>query len=202
MPEMDGVEATRVLRERDDWAAHVPVLALTANASRDDRRRCIEAGMNAFLTKPIERAKLLAGVEELLKTDLLEPHADIACGAPSQAVGPLFDYQAIERNFGDLPDLFIGVIEQFETELFERLHKAETALEDGEIKMAGKEGHAIKGAASNVECRILSIAAKELEDAGLAGDFEEAHRALACLKQVASQAASEIRNLPLVRQAS
>ena len=66
MPVMDGYEAARIIRGREDSAARTPVIALTANALAQDRRRCIEAGMDDYLTKPIHRADVAEALERWL----------------------------------------------------------------------------------------------------------------------------------------
>lgn len=66
MPEMDGITATRIIR--DEMRIDLPIVALTANALREDKEKCIDAGMNNFLTKPFEREALLAVISNLLKT--------------------------------------------------------------------------------------------------------------------------------------
>ncbi|CAK9039460.1 Regulatory protein LuxO [Durusdinium trenchii] len=71
MPEMDGIEASEILRARNGWTRDVPIIALTANASREDKDRCIDAGMNVFLTKPIERTTLVHAVCDLLKNRVI-----------------------------------------------------------------------------------------------------------------------------------
>ena len=62
MPEMDGLEATRRIREIDGWARIVPIVAMTANALKGDREKCIQAGMNDYLSKPIDRVELFAKI--------------------------------------------------------------------------------------------------------------------------------------------
>ena len=63
MPEMDGIAATRAIRAMPAPVGTVPIIALTAYASREDLKGCLDAGMNDFLTKPLERAKLVAALD-------------------------------------------------------------------------------------------------------------------------------------------
>lgn len=67
MPEMDGLEATKKWRQHEGSTLHIPIIALTANASQDDQRACFKAGMDAFLTKPVDKQKLYASLAELIK---------------------------------------------------------------------------------------------------------------------------------------
>ena len=73
MPEMDGLEATRKIRELEGEKALVPIVAVTANATSADRNRCIEAGMNDYLSKPLNRNELM---EKLVQWLPIEGHAD------------------------------------------------------------------------------------------------------------------------------
>ncbi len=68
MPEMDGFEATRRLRSAGGRAAEVPIIAMTANAFEDDRKACLAAGMNDFLSKPVRQSELAAKLEGLLQS--------------------------------------------------------------------------------------------------------------------------------------
>ena len=73
MPEMDGIEATRAIRNLPNRrGAHVPIIAVTASAMKEDREACISAGMDGFITKPISPADLLAVVARV--TDSMRPH--------------------------------------------------------------------------------------------------------------------------------
>jgi two-component system, sensor histidine kinase and response regulator len=67
MPEMDGFEATRAIREREGASAHIPIVALTANATSEDRDQCLAAGMDAYLSKPIRREQLRAVLDRHLR---------------------------------------------------------------------------------------------------------------------------------------
>ncbi len=73
MPEMDGLEATRAIRQREmvDCGRRMPVVALTARAMREDVRACREAGMDGFVSKPVDRDQLVAAMEEAMSAVLI-----------------------------------------------------------------------------------------------------------------------------------
>jgi CheY-like chemotaxis protein len=64
MPEMDGLEATRLIRKMDDQVASVPIIALTADAMKEDRARCLDAGMDDYISKPFRVEDLNAVLEK------------------------------------------------------------------------------------------------------------------------------------------
>jgi two-component system, sensor histidine kinase and response regulator len=67
MPEMDGFEATAAIRQKEKFSGrHIPIIAMTANALKGDQERCLEAGMDAYIAKPIRTKELFAAIEALL----------------------------------------------------------------------------------------------------------------------------------------
>ncbi|OTW29774.1 hypothetical protein BA746_21350 [Vibrio parahaemolyticus] len=66
MPVMDGFVATEQIRDMNEWGAHVPIIALTANVVKEDQQRCFEAGMNEFVAKPVTKARLQQIFEQYL----------------------------------------------------------------------------------------------------------------------------------------
>ncbi len=66
MPNMDGYQATRLIRDRDQQGQHIPIIALTANATEDDRRRCLESGMDDIVTKPFHKSDLVQCLKQWL----------------------------------------------------------------------------------------------------------------------------------------
>lgn len=202
MPEMDGVEASEVLRSQHGWTRTVPIIALTANASHQDKERCLNAGMNGFLTKPIERAKLVSAVHDMLEQRNGEAVADDPQPAPVKMQGPVFDEDAIRANYHDVQDLFGLVVDAFRQELCDRIENAETAFRESNLDTLARTGHALKGAAANVCAYPISETGKDLEIMANAGDMEAARDALDALKQLARIADSEIPRLPFVKEAS
>jgi signal transduction histidine kinase/DNA-binding response OmpR family regulator len=85
MPELDGLEATRRIRELGGAPSRVPIIALTANATQDDRRQCIEAGMNDFMAKPIDANDLIQKIALHAKVKLIEGEAARASAAEHEA---------------------------------------------------------------------------------------------------------------------
>jgi CheY-like chemotaxis protein len=67
MPEMDGHEATTAIRARElNTGAHIPIIAMTAHALASDKERCLSAGMDAYIAKPLKRADLLQAIDDVL----------------------------------------------------------------------------------------------------------------------------------------
>jgi CheY-like chemotaxis protein len=76
MPEMDGFEATAIIREKERASGqHIPIIALTANAMKGDSERCLNAGMDAYLSKPIRAQELIQAVESFQKVETAQPQA-------------------------------------------------------------------------------------------------------------------------------
>ena len=70
MPQLDGFEATKLIREREKHTGkHIPIIALTARAMQDDRKKCLDAGMDGYVSKPIDRKKLVEEIEQFTKKE-------------------------------------------------------------------------------------------------------------------------------------
>jgi DNA-binding response OmpR family regulator len=85
MPEMDGLEATRRIRQLGALGRAVPIIAMTANAMQEDRRRCLEAGMNDFVAKPIDSSELLRKIAAHCRAEIDEAAMRAATEPPAPA---------------------------------------------------------------------------------------------------------------------
>jgi len=89
MPEMDGYDATALIRAREGERRRTPIIALTANDSDDDRQRCVDVGMDGFVAKPLRPAELFAAIEQVLTSAAARPApAGRATPTPRAASAP------------------------------------------------------------------------------------------------------------------
>ena len=173
MPEMDGLEATRAIRSRKTGVLNprIPIIAMTAHALKGDRERCLEAGMDDYISKPIVPQAFTETLEKWLDRAQKRPSADLAPGGKTEpsASPPIFDRQAlIARLMGD-EDFARTIIAVFLEDVPKRILALRGHLDRGDAGSAGFQAHAIKGAAANVGGMALSAVASEMEEAGKAG---------------------------------
>jgi CheY-like chemotaxis protein len=181
MPEMDGFEATGAIRRGEkEKAGHIPIVAMTAHAMKGDRERCLEAGMDDYLSKPIQPKEFIEVIERQLKGALAETEM-----APSeQAEEPeVFDRKILlERLDGD-EEIFKEIIETFLEDAPNQIEKLKKALQEADANRVERQAHLLKGAALNIGGNGLQAAARELEVAGNKGDLTKAQSLVATLDQ-------------------
>ncbi|MCF6355731.1 MAG: response regulator [Candidatus Polarisedimenticolaceae bacterium] len=196
MPVMDGLEATRRIRDvRSPVKDHaIPVIAMTANAMRGDRERCIKAGMDDYIAKPVDPARLRRVLEQWLPDRCFRiAESDGAGGTPSLAES-IFDYTAMsERVMGDKA-LIRAVAEAFLKELPLQIEQLKAALQADDTAQMAALAHKIRGAALNVGGMVLSSSAHAIEQAGRREEPEMLCQALLELEQHAAQLVAAIED--------
>jgi len=161
MPEMDGLTATRQIRALGGALARLPILGMTAHAMPGDEKTCRDAGMDHYLTKPIDRVAFLKAVG-----DLLARAPAVPAPAAGPAAAPMIDLDQVEEIWGELDHgSYREVVGVFLGELEQRLGDLRAAAAEGDRRAIGRHAHALKGAAANVGGRPLSAAAAALEAA-------------------------------------
>jgi signal transduction histidine kinase/CheY-like chemotaxis protein/HPt (histidine-containing phosphotransfer) domain-containing protein len=176
MPEMDGLEATRRIRLEPAWKG-LPVLGLTANAMRSDLDACAEAGMDAVVTKPIDRVDLFAAMGRWLKSGPGIPEAD---ATPEKAAGPAaaqhqfpgVDTAGALRRLGVSQEVLEGMLVRFVTAQRETLAKLESAVAESDHDAVRRLAHALSGAAGSLGAAQLHASAKALERAAKEGEAD------------------------------
>jgi CheY-like chemotaxis protein len=175
MPEMDGFEATTILREREKRTGrHQPVIAMTALAMNGDRERCMAVGMDRYLSKPIRPQELDEVLDSFLvpKEDLLtETDATSTVNGSVDAI-QLFDRLDDDRN------LLAELLEIFRREYPELLEAAQRSIDAMRPADLERAGHTLKGALGNLSATNASALAGELESIGHSNDLTEAQTVL------------------------
>jgi signal transduction histidine kinase/CheY-like chemotaxis protein len=175
MPEMDGLSATRAIREREKSSgAHLPIFAMTAHAMKGDRERCLEARMDGYVTKPIritEIEKSLASVSAAAPVSVA-PISHPVHEAPADAKPhPSWDRtQALDRLGGD-ENLLQELCQIFLQESPKLLEKLRHAVADQDAEAVMRAAHSIKGEVSYLAAGKALQAARALEEMGHGHDL-------------------------------
>ena len=177
MPVMDGYQATRAIRGGKTKAANpkVPIIAMTAHAMKGDREKCLQGGMDDYISKPISPRKLAKALEKWLPQApaKLPPTTDMTPGKTA-AVGalPVFDYPGLMERIMDDMDLARRVIAAFVEGIPRMLDELREQIVRGDAELAGRQAHKIKGAAANTGFMAMSAIAADMQKAGEKGQME------------------------------
>jgi len=183
MPEMDGYEASRQIREgkAGDRNQSITIVAMTANAMQGDREKCLSAGMNDYLTKPIDPDLLLAKLQHwLLSTENFQTSEKTAELSPKIIEDELaiWDKEAALKRILGKKALLQSLIEVFLNETPERLENIKKAIDDGDTKQVQYLAHTIKGVAANLSASSLQQHAASIEVAAKDADIEQVTKLL------------------------
>jgi CheY-like chemotaxis protein len=185
MPEMDGYEATRRIRIQETLAGRgrIPIVALTAHAISGDKAKCLEAGMDDYLSKPIEPQALAVTLARLL---LPSPPSGKRQGQesppPHPAQGVFDEKDLLGRLMGDRT-LAGKLVAKFLHDTPALLLQLEERLEAGDLTETRRRSHGLKGAASTVSAGDLRDIALQMENAALTGDSASAAQLLPLLNE-------------------
>ncbi|MCH7839693.1 MAG: response regulator [Planctomycetes bacterium] len=191
MPEMDGFEATKQIRENAEWRG-LPVIAMTALAMKGDRERCLEAGMDDYITKPLKSVELRQVVSKWLSSSTSPAKSAGSPGTPVaqeahrelHAVRPMDVEKAVSQLGGDR-ELFDEALAAFLNSIPQALSEIHGAISDGNAGRLQMAGHALKGGAASLCAEPMRAIAGQLEKMGKEGELVEAE---AMLKELQDQA--------------
>ncbi len=185
MPGMDGFETTAAIRANPAWA-HLPIIAMTAHAMKGDRERCLEAGMNDYVSKPLRMEEVSAAIERQLepakdrKGQASAKGADVAGENPVSAV--LDRAGALGRLGGDevmFNEFLLLLLDGAESDVAE----LDMAVEANDAVGIERLAHGLKGGAASLGADRVRDAAYQLEIIGRSGDLGDARSALAHLRE-------------------
>jgi two-component system, sensor histidine kinase and response regulator len=173
MPKMDGLEATRHIRKRESATsptAHIPIIALTANAIKGDRELCLAAGMDGYVSKPIEAAEVISTIQLLVRpgrsaafSPAAAPSQDSNSSPPSDDAAPV-DFGSLRRRCLGNRKLAGKALETFASSIGSYVEELARHLQSGDARSAAAAAHRIKGAAGNVSATQVLRLASQLEE--------------------------------------
>ncbi|GAB2510586.1 response regulator [Lysobacter humi (ex Lee et al. 2017)] len=179
MPVMDGFEATAFIRQREDTRARVPIVAVTAQAMQGDRERCLAAGMDDYITKPVQIDDFRRALRRWVPT-LRRPSVATEAGAPPDAAvedsRPVLD-EAVVTQLRALaeasdPALLAQIFGAFRSDTAQRLGLLRTAAAHADADLLRRTAHTLKGAAANVGAARLAATAGELDTIARSGRLD------------------------------
>jgi CheY-like chemotaxis protein len=178
MPEMDGFEAAAAIRAREQVGeAHLPIIAMTAHAIKGDRERCLDAGMDGYVSKPIDARALFDEIDRVLSS---MPAAATVPPVNSRVPisSPAVDWSAARAALGDDRRLLAEVARMFQNESAALMDTLRQALDAWDAPRVARTAHTLKGSIGVLAARQAQEAAWVLESVAKSGDLAGAPAAL------------------------
>jgi CheY-like chemotaxis protein len=186
MPRLDGYAATRAIREWEEPGARLPIIAMTASVVVGEEDRCLEAGMDDFLVKPVDFELLGSTLARWIDGTPVE-HQSVRLTDDSglldvERISMLQDFGSDERSF------FERFVHTFRARVPDDVQAIRSAVRAGEPARLAEAAHLLKGSAQNLGAAELGRVCQALENAGLDEDLRRAEELLGRLEQQASGA--------------
>jgi CheY-like chemotaxis protein len=192
MPEMDGFEATREIRNKEARSGgHIPIIAMTAYATEGDRERCLEAGMDSYVSKPISAPKLFKAMEALVPSP---PEEELDAPEDDQKSGTI-ELDGLIKSFENNHDLFEELVEIFINDYPQMLGTLRHTLKSNDAKTLTRTAHSLKGMLRNFQAESAADTAYSLEQMGRNGTLDDADRIVDRLTDQLEQVAQRLQQL-------
>ncbi|MFW6037461.1 MAG: PAS domain S-box protein [Desulfonatronovibrio sp.] len=194
MPEMDGLCATRKIRRLEEKNAGIPIVAMTAAAMHQDKDKCLEAGMDDYISKPVNSyalgqvlAKWLKQESKLNKFETESPgnrkgfeteHQESETENTFNSSSPVFDKKALMQRVDHDNDLAGEILTIYIQSAEPKFESLKEFLAKNNVEKATRDAHSIKGNAGNCGCMAMAETAGQMEKAGKSGNIDEMKRLL------------------------
>jgi PAS domain S-box-containing protein len=170
MPKMDGYQLTAAIRSAEGKGAHLPIIALTANALKSEEIRCKQAGMDAYLSKPVLLDQLQAMLEKWLPIPGLEKTAGDALALPASQLLAVLDRAVLPKQIGNKPALVAKFFQDYRRLAQDEAKEICAALAAGNWKAVSDAAHKLKSSSQTMGAMALGDICARLEKAGKDGD--------------------------------
>jgi len=190
MPEMDGLMATRNIREKEKQGEHIPIIALTAHAMPEDREKCIKAGMDAYIAKPIDID--LLGEKIAMLSNSISPKTSLRSEDEKTTQTRLYDLSDVKAMLKNDSAKIKKFINLFIISVDENFSQLAEAIESNDSEKIRLLAHTIKGSAAQVGAEKMKQLSMELEEMGRENKLDNAQKTMAPLKKAYSDVKSMI----------
>ena len=179
MPEMDGLQATAAIRELEkDSTRQTPIVALTAHALKGDREKCLDAGMDSYVSKPIQVSELQAVMAELCGQQTSTP-----ANSTEPSASKVIDRDDLMARVGGDLEFLSSMTSLFAEDYPKHITDIEAALKDGSADDVRKSAHTLKGSASNLGGTKAAADALVVENLARESKLDECPQAIEQLKR-------------------
>ena len=179
MPEMDGLEATRLIREREaSGFKHIPIIAMTAHAMKGDRERCLESGMDEYVSKPISAPKLLKAIQSLIPG---KDNKNSSLAIYEDDTSITFDKESLLNVFEHDWSFLKEVVDIFVNDYPRMLNAIREAIKTKDADSLKRNAHTLKGMSRNFQMEEAIKTALNLEEMGDKKEFDGAKEACEAL---------------------
>ena len=181
MPVMDGFQATQAIRALEQGTQqHMRIVAMTAHALKGDRERCLEAGMDDYIAKPVQEEELLAIVECWNMTDAEQANSDNESLAITE---PALDWQQALNRMRGRQKMLCKMMSLFQEQSATLLAEVGEAIQQRDGVMLRQAAHTLKSSANSIGAFPFGEIAQHLETMGQAADFSDADTSYSFLQQ-------------------
>ncbi len=195
MPVMDGEQAVKCIREKEQsqgQGAHIPIVAMTANALKGDKERYLAAGMDGYISKPITLAKLSETLDELIETFNISGMEDTACQEPMTEPQAQLDAEILERSFGDDTELTMMSMHIYLRDMPPLIEKMKKSVQEGNATLLAESAHTLKGLTGYYTKADIYVCTLELEQLGKAHALQDHGEKITPLLQKLEKSAQKL----------
>jgi signal transduction histidine kinase/DNA-binding response OmpR family regulator len=203
MPEMDGYEATRQIRagKAGDSPKQLPIIAMTANAMKGDKEKCLEAGMNDYISKPIDPASLLETLKKYLHHNPNSTHKPSSPNAspatPPQSIDlsqyPVFDEHTILLRMMENKAIVQKVLNTFVQDMKSQIATVKQECTQKESPDLVRICHSIKGASGNTSAKQMEYLSRQMESQAKQNNLEFIQQSIPVLEQALADFIQEVK---------
>jgi CheY-like chemotaxis protein len=180
MPEMGGLEATKIIREKEKASGqHLPIIAMTAHAMQGDREKCIEAGMDGYLGKPIDPKTFLQTVEGIAESNIASEPVE---SEESKSARTALDREALLARFSGNRKLLRNIVRTFGEDCPRMMNRVRNALTTRDAVALADAAHALKGSIGNFGPSVALDTTREIEKLARQGKLNGAWEMYATLE--------------------